>query len=347
MPGGAETDVGASSWTTRKEDDVKKTKSLVSLALPIGIAILTACSGSPDGAGSAVADTTQTATAASSEMTPAMQSRKVNEGQLLARKSFNGGTETVSLYNLGGAFGMEWTGNPRGGHSVVARAFNELRLSEMWELIAAPGQEAPPALAEAMATKPPRADKMSALVPVLSGSASTDVGTEGAVGAPVEHVRAFNYCNNGGFWTDWGVPAGATEGGGWFWADPNIIVAGTEVPSFGEYADTQAYRGVSYSHVERAGFAVCPTNDWGSLNGAYIAPGVGYGVKVWSWSNCGQDLFCCWWNSGCQSCSNPGTDAQWTWVDSCPQSNGQCTDGNQSSIVTYQVTGGSGCVGGA
>jgi hypothetical protein len=313
----------------QQEDNVKKSTSLVSLALPLGAALVTACSGSPDGAGSAPTDTTQTATAAPSQVQPAVQSVKDHEGQLLARKSFNGGTETLSLYDLGRAFSMEWAGNPTGGHSVVAQAFNELRLSEVWELIAAPGQEAPPALVEAMDTEPLRAGKIAALSPVVSGSASTDLGR----GAVVENV-VLNYCDNGGFWTDFGVPAGASVGSGWFWSDPGLP-GFVLLPTFGEYSDTPYSRVVTYHALGFAGFAVCPTNDGGWLNGSWVAPGAALGVKVWSGYSCGFDLGCCVTGGSCTACTVPGTTQTWTWVDSCPESNGQCTDGNLSSIVTY------------
>jgi hypothetical protein len=315
------------------EDDVKKSTSLVSLALPISAALLGACSGAPEGAGSAATDTTQTATASPSHVQPAVEAVKDHEGQLLARKSFNGGTETLSLYDLGGAFSMEWAGNPMGGHSVVAQAFNELRLSEMWELIAAPGQEAPPALAEAMATEPLRADKISALAPLLAGSASTNLGTDGVVGPPVEHFQA-NYCSDGGFWTDWGVPAGASIGSGWFWSNPGLP-GHVLLPTFGEYSDSGYSRGVTYNHLGYAGFAACPTNDGGWLNNTWVAPGTAYGLKVWSGWSCGWNLGCCLTGGSCTQCTVPGTNYSFTWVDSCPESNGQCIDGNLSSIVTY------------
>jgi hypothetical protein len=263
-----------------------------------------------------------------------------SQGELVAQKSFNDGTETLFIYDLGsGSFSAKWAGNPKGGHSALAQAFMGLKLSEIWELVAASGQAPPPALAALMTAHPARPDTLAALESQLAAPAraegamiSTDLrlDTTGTAG---------NYCDNGGFFNDFGVTS--ENNGGWLYQSP-LMSALSQSPTVMQYASLSNRFAISYSGFNLAATAICPTNDSGFFNGSNVPAGTGVGIKVWSNESCGFDLTCCA-VTGCNSCTLFGTNFTWTWVDFCPNANNSCTDGNLTEVVTYQQFLRSGC----
>jgi hypothetical protein len=265
-----------------------------------------------------------------------------SQGELVAQKSFRDGTETLSLSDLGaGSFSAKWAGNPKGGRSALAQAFMGLKLSEIWELVAAPGQAPAPALAALMTAHPARPDTLATLESQLAAPAQArgaTASTELDVLATAA-VTATNYCDNGGFFNDFGV--NAENNGGWLYQAP-IKSAPSQSPAVMQYGTLANTVAISYSGFGLAATAVCPTNDGGFFNGSNVPAGTGVGIKVWSNENCGFDLTCCVL-TGCNSCTIAGANFTWTWVDFCPNANSFCTDRNITEVVTYQQFLHSGC----